>query len=364
MSAIQAFRQLATLRPRTRLSVFVPRLREGDHPTVRRAAVEDALHALQGHPDASARDERRQMAALSAVVVGAMDDRDAGGHLLVASNGVIELDLALPLLDTMSVAWGDRVPILPALMAVRHQHSGVLVVATARTARVYSLRDGVLVRVSKRRAFGLSGPHVRLDGAPGFRPGGRGPTRTDAHQRMVRRERERMYSAVLRDVATVATRHTPVVVGGGPITTRVLLDRLMDEGYTRLVLAHDLGVADSPRRLSDVTTAELSAFADREHQLMVDRLLEESAARGNGCAGVIATLEAARHGAVHELYVTVENARRHPGGTEELAVAVLAAGGLVTLVEGPGAARLDALGEGVAARLRHALFRGPTLVEA
>jgi hypothetical protein len=252
------------------------------------------------------------------------------------------------------VAWGDGIRVAPYVRALARQGAAAVGIVDSRTARVYAYRDGVLEGHGTLHAETHLGPvlHMGDHPRPGFHPGTRGVTGTDAAERARRTGRLRLLRALAERLVPLAAPDGWVLVGGIPTVASAALARLPDDVRVRARAIAGLDVHATAAQIAAHVESAVAALQREADAAAVAEILDRYAAGGTGSVGRQGTQESLREGAVDRLYFSERFLHDEPLAAEAAVQAAFDEDAAVACVGGAAAERLDAEAGGIAARLR------------
>lgn len=252
------------------------------------------------------------------------------------------------------VRWEGGIRAAPYVRALKQARVVVVALADRRKARIFTYQEGELTeRADLIADLDIGDLHESAASKrAATQTGSRGETGTDAGQRALEVSAARLHGRLLDEVRALAGRDGLVVLGG---TTEVVA------GLARQAEGLDGRIAERPSMHVDMTDAEVlgeteAAASELSLELQraaLDQVIEAAGASGRGCMGVRATKEALRDGRVDLLLVTRGLRERDADLVDHMVGAAFDHGAAVEEIGAEVAARLDAEGEGVAARLRY-----------
>jgi len=252
------------------------------------------------------------------------------------------------------VRWEFGIRAAPYVRALKQDRVVVVALADRRKARVFTYQAGAL---TERADLVADLDHGELNESAsskraGTQTGARGVTGTDAGQRALDVSATRLHTQLLEKVQDLAGRDGFVVFGG---TANIVT------GLARQAGGLEGRIAERPSMHVDMTEAEVLAETEaaaselslQVQGVIVADVLDAAHAKGRGCLGVEDTTTALRDGRVDLLVVSRRFRQRDMDLVDRMIGSAFDHGAAVEEIGADGAARLDAEGEGVAARLRY-----------
>ena len=260
--------------------------------------------------------------------------------------------VAVPMPDL--VRWEFGIRAAPYVRALKQARIVVAALADRRKARIFTYQNGALCEHTDLLAD-LDHGELHESAAShraGMQTGSRGETGSDAGQRALDVSASRLHAQVIDEVQRLAGRDGFVVFGG---TQDVVT------GLARQADGLEGRVAERPSMHIDMSEPEVLAETEeaaselslRVQDRTLAQVLDAARSSGRGCLGVKDTTEALRNGRVDLLVVTRRLREREADLVDHLIGAAFDHGAEVEEIAADVGARLDAEGEGVAARLRY-----------
>jgi hypothetical protein len=252
------------------------------------------------------------------------------------------------------VRW-RRGPLLGPLLRVWSSERNLLIaLVDSRRARLIDYRQGEFNEAADFRGSDyiddLSDRNTSKRG--GRFSGVRGETATDAADRILGLETERLLGHVADRIGEAAD-DAMVVVGGPPAASNALLRKLVARG-TNAQLHDGLELPMSLAELRVVVEPLVAAISERVQEKLVHEVLEAAGRAVHAVLGEIGVSVAAQRGQVDTLLLTTRALQEHEDLSEDLIGWVLETAGGVEVLSGEPARLLDDAG-GIAATLRYAL---------
>jgi hypothetical protein len=323
-----------------------------------RARIAAQLSAIRSHLSASDHREReafescvRHLDDAMSAISGAVG---APGWLAFITASGIRYAASQPVPLPDAVEWCRGARIARYLRVLKEETQVLVAVVDSRKAAVSRYRHGRLESLRQLHAHHPVGDVPHMGDAPRnrFHPGTRGRTGTEAAANAAAAGRKRLMHELGELMAEQAGSDGWVLIGGTPKAAMegyAALPRSLDG---RAVLSHGLGITASAHQIATAAAATGSALRRARDEELVGAVLERCGGHGKAVAGVLATREAMRAGAVHEVLLTSAFIDRQPDEAEDVVRAAMAQRARVALVSGNGATLLDTKAEGVGALLR------------
>lgn len=264
----------------------------------------------------------------------------------------------LPVSMPNLVRWEKGLRVAPYARALQAGRPVVAVVVDSRRARLLRYGSGRVTNESELEADtylgDLTDMHVpkRATGHSGMR----GKTGTDAANRYLEVERDRLLTRVAEEVRSEAGDDGLVVIGGVKRTIEAL-GKELGLPSERVVRNPSLSV-DSPddelRTAADRARDELSRHLEAK---LVERVVDRAHSGGAACLGTEDTHRALREQRVDTLLVTGQRRHERPDEVDRAEGTAFDQHASVIEVSGDAADRLDREGDGIGALLRYALDR-------
>jgi hypothetical protein len=283
--------------------------------------------------------------------------RSAGWMGLVTADGV-KLSEELPRVPIAYAAWRTGACIAPMLRSLSELHSSIVAVVNSREARIFRCTAGEVepLEVIPARLSPDEPTHMGAPSRLGFHSGVAGETGAELVQREARESLSRLASDTSSRIAGLAGAEGWIVIGGTPTAARETFAALPKAAVTRSIVLSEL---QDHATLGQVAAAasegasrlrRVRAFSD------VQGIVDAAGASGRGAVGmqrVRLALEERR--AADQLYVTENFVREHPEEATELVSLAIDQDARIEVAPSDAAEPLDAIGGGVAARLRWAV---------
>ncbi len=250
--------------------------------------------------------------------------------------------------------WEPGVRAAPYVRALVQERPVVLVLLDARQARVFRRKNGALDEVEDFHADTFLGDlsDIHTGKRPTKRSGVRGQTSTDAAQRFLEVNSERMVKELMDAAVRHLGDHGFLVIGGTPERVSQAanavpkgLDCRVHEAPSLRV---DMKVSEVREALDGIAT-EMTRDCQRE---LLEHLAEQARAGGRACLGRRDTERALREMRVDTLLISRTLVEREPDYADHMVGTAFAGSARIEEVQAGVSRLLDSEGEGLAARLR------------
>lgn len=253
------------------------------------------------------------------------------------------------------VRW-RRGPVLgPYLRTLKQDRPVIVALIDSRRARLLEYHAGELTETADLRADGFIDDLTDRNTSKRAtsHSGVRGETGSDAADRILRQESDRLLKNVANELDPAGT--DALIILGGPTAAVAGLEKLLQPGAgDRLRIASELHLTMSLPEIQRSVESVVTTLT-RELQLaLATAVLDDVRPGGLGGLGIHETAEACALGQVDRLILTPQFVAEHEEAAEDLIALTLEYGGAVDLLSDDAAALLDARGGGVAAHLRFA----------
>lgn len=262
------------------------------------------------------------------------------------------LPMAVPTPD--GVSWGIGMRAAPILRVLKQERAVVVAIADSRRARILEYRNGALEEREDLVAHRDLGDLAEAGASKRARTssGWIGETATDAAQRILSVERDRMLRQVADRVRLWAGDEGWIVIGGPREVSAALADLFPSGLSARVRIDDGLHLGMSASEISGHVERVASELSEAQQLGWVREVLDAAGAGGRGSLGPDATREALAAGRVDHLLLSRSRSREMDHGVEEWIRLGLESARAVDEVGGGAGELLDANGEGVGARLR------------
>ncbi len=264
---------------------------------------------------------------------------------------------ALPVPMPDLVRWEQGIRAAPYVRGLKQLRPVVVVLADRQRARLLIYRDGEIREPEDLRADTALGDLSDVNmGKRGARTTGiRGATSTDQAQRLLEVSSERMWKALGQRVSEYAGFNGYVVLGGTPETVSRLAGYLPESFSDRILERPSLHLAMTPAQVLEAAEQAARELTEARLEVSVDEVVDRARSGGRAVLGRQGTERALREMRVDLLLLSRGFIDAHPDFADRCVGTALAQDASVEEVPGEGAARLDAEGEGIGARLRYRL---------
>lgn len=252
------------------------------------------------------------------------------------------------------VRWERGIRAAPYIRALKQERMVVAALTDRRHARVFTYQKGEVSEHEDLLAdldFGDLGESAASKRGTG-QSGSRGETGADAGQRALDVSASRMQSRLVEVVSDLAGRDGFLVVGGtSESVSAVMKQAAAFEG--RMIERPSMHLAMTLAEVKDEVKAAASELTRSVQDELLSQVIDAARSGGKGCLGIQATKEALREGRVDVLLLSRGFLERDGDLVDRFVGTAFDQGSLVEELSEDGAARLDAEGEGVGARLRY-----------
>ncbi len=348
------------------LSVYVNGL--GKDPANRRVwrrRLEQELERAEDQLNGKEAGEREAFASARDAVLKELDGFQSflpgKGYVAFATSGGIRYAESLPSQVPTLVRWERGPRVAPYIRGLKQLRPMVTALVDGRRGRVFLYKEGKVEEVEDFRADTFLGDLTDI-GTPkraSDHSGTRGKTATDAAQRFLDVGMERMVRRVRDRVCDLAGGDGFVLLGGNHearATLRALFPRSMDR---RILEDPSLFVEMSIPEVKAATAEGASTLSKRRQQALLEQVLEQARARGNGCLGGKDTMKALTRGQVDILLLSRSFVEANQDFADQCVGDAFRQKAEVRVLSGEPGERLDAEGGGIGARLRFRVEEAP-----
>jgi hypothetical protein len=255
------------------------------------------------------------------------------------------------------VRWEDGIRVAPYVRALKQDRLVVVALVDSRRARVFEYRDASLSEVDDLlwdAAGGDDLTSINVSKRATSHSGVRGKTGTDAAQRSLDVETDRLVKRVTDVIVERAGSSGLVVVGGTPEPAGATIQHLPAAVRTRTIER----TSESTLEMSDAQVTEMlegaaSELNQRLQSTLLDEVIDLARSGGRGALTPRDVEPALREARVDTLLVSRSFIKGNPDYADKLVGAAFEQSAEVEELSQDGAARLDVEGQGVAARLRY-----------
>jgi len=261
----------------------------------------------------------------------------------------------LPVQVPNLVRWASGPKVAPYIRGLKQLRPLAVVLVDSRRGRVFLYREGEVQELEDLRADTFLGD--LMDPSPprrtGRLSGTRGQTATDAAQRYLGEGTSRMLKRA-REVCTDLIQPDGFLLLGGDQEAVSHLRSLLPKSLDRRILENpSLFVEMSDPEVKKAAAEGASALAKLRQNSLLEEIAERAYSGGNGSLGAEETVRALREGRVDILALSRGFVEANPDLADQCVCDAFHQGADVRVFSGESAGRLDALGGGVAARLRY-----------
>jgi len=289
-----------------------------------------------------------------------LDDNDGGflngrGWVGFATSDDLLYSEGLPVPMPNLVRWEDGLRVAPYARALKQARPVVAVVMDSRKARILRYLMGLLSQSDFLEADTYLGDLTDVGTAkrPSNHSGRRGKTGTDAAQRFLDVERERLVGRVAQELREEVGTDGLLIVGGADRTVDALVKELGDFASERRRVRPSLNFDMSDAEIRATVEAAASEISDALQQALVDELIGSARSDGDACLGEAETERAAVEGRIDTLVVSDGFRRRDPDRADHFEGTAFEHGASVVEVSRAAGERLDEEAGGTGAVLRY-----------
>ncbi|MFO8174574.1 MAG: hypothetical protein ACQET1_07165 [Gemmatimonadota bacterium] len=261
----------------------------------------------------------------------------------------------LPVQVPNLVRWATGPRVAPYIRGLKQLRPMAIALVDSRRGRIFLYREGELKEVEDLRADTFMGD--LMDPSPpqraGRHSGTRGETATDAAQRYLGEGTSRMLRRVKELCLDLIQPEGFLLLGGDQEAIahlRPLLPRKLDR---RILENPSLFVEMADPEVKKAAADGASALAKLRQTSLLDEITERAYSGGNGSLGAEETVRALREKRVDILALSRGFVEANPDLADQCVTDAFHQGADVRVFSGEPAGRLDAVGGGVAARLRY-----------
>ncbi len=255
------------------------------------------------------------------------------------------------------VRWEPGLRVAPYVRALKQERLVVGVLVDSRRARIFTYQDGVLAEPENLKADALTGDlsDTNQSRRATTHSGTRGKTATDAAQKLLEHEEQRMLKALVSTLQDRLGNRGRLVIGGTPEVVRHLMDLLPESVRHRTIAASGLRVempdVDVRKRVEEAASRLNQQIQEQNVAQVIDEA--RSGGRGTVCADPVT--KALRESRVDTLFLSRGFVRANPEYADHMVGTAFEQNTEVEELAADGGHRLDTEAEGVAARLRYVL---------
>jgi hypothetical protein len=247
------------------------------------------------------------------------------------------------------VTWQQGAVIGPCLRALKHERPVIVALVHAHAVSLSRYVNGKLEALEPVRSS-WEGRGIRNSRRGRARPGARNAVETEVGSQRHREQVRRLASRLVARLTLLAGRDGFLLVGGSPEGTREVMSTLPRELRERSISSREIDQTSSTVEIVRAAARAARELRSRRGRNLVSRMLDHMGNRAVG--GVPALQRALLQRAVDVLLVSPRFLHIEKQRAEQLLHAALAQGAEVEVLSGEVGVLLDALADGVAARLR------------
>jgi hypothetical protein len=273
-----------------------------------------------------------------------------------AESGLIHAGaLRVPMPDL--VRWEPGLRVAPYVRALKQERLVLGVLVDSRRARIFTYQDGALAEPENLHADSLMGDlsDTSQSRRATVHSGMRGETATDAAQKLLEREEQRMLKDLVISLQERVGTRGHLVLGGTPEVVRHLLDFLPEPVRHRTIQASSLRVEMKDSEVQREVEGAASLLTQRLQEEALEVVIDEARGGGRAALGAEAVTKALRESRVDTLFLSRGFIRENPEYADHMVGSAFEQHAEVEELSTDGGYRLDSEGEGVAARLRYVL---------
>ncbi len=258
------------------------------------------------------------------------------------------------------VCWEPGVRVAPYVRALKQDRPVITVLSDRRRARIFRYAQGELSEPMNIIAEDVSGDlsDINTSKRASSYSGIRGQTGTDAAQKVLAVEADRLRKHLADTVAEEAGDGGFVVLGGTSEWATALRDQLPRGLASRTLQEAGAHLEMSTAEVRKVSEDAASRLTQSAQERLLEEVVNQAHSGGKGALGTEEVERALRESRVETLLLTRGFIRANPDYADHLVGAAFQQHADVEELSFDGAQRLDREGDGVAARLR---FRAPAM---
>ena len=255
------------------------------------------------------------------------------------------------------VRWEDGLRVAPYVRALKQTRPVVAVIVDSRKARVLRYEEGEIRSDSPLHADTYIGDltDVNVSKRASGHSGVRGKTGTDAAQKFLEIERDRMIAKTADEVREQLGSDGFLVIGGVERAAATLEKEFSQLPDSRILRRDTLNFDMSDAEIRGVVEEAASELSDREARDTVAELIDRAGAGDRACLGDEDTERALREQRVDTLVVTDRVRQERPDRIDHFEGAAFEQSATVVEVRSDSAAELERQGGGIGALLRYAI---------
>jgi hypothetical protein len=258
------------------------------------------------------------------------------------------------------VFWEDGIHVAPYVRGLKQSRPVVVLIVDSRRARIFRYQGGEASELEDCRADTFMGDltDVGVSKRAASRSGVRGETSTDAGQRALDVSAQRMVKHAVDVAAGLAGSDAFLVLGGVTEAVARAEQELPRPLQARTTHAPQLYLEIGDAELEGVVERAASELTRRHQMDLLATVIEAAGHGGRACLGREETLKALEEMRVDTLLLSRTFIQAEGERADECVRAALAQDAAVEELSDAGAARLDAEGGGIGARLRYRVREG------
>lgn len=279
----------------------------------------------------------------------------AKGWVGFATADEIRHSETLPVQVPNLVRWASGPRVAPYIRGLKQLRPMAVSLLDHRRSRIFLYKEGELQEVEDLRADTFLGDLMdpSVPQRTGHHSGTRGETATDAAQRYLGEGTKRMLKRVKEVCLDLIQPDGFLLVGGEQEAVANLRAQLPKTLDRRILENPSMFVEMSAPEVKKAAAAGASALAKLRQNSLLEEITERAYSGGNGSLGAEETVKALREGRVDILALSRGFVEANPDMADQLVCDAFHQGADVRVFSADPAARLDAVGGGVAARLRY-----------
>ena len=277
------------------------------------------------------------------------------GYVAFATSAALHHSENLPVQVPTMVRWEEGPRVAPYIRGLKQLRPMVTALVDGRRGRVFLYTEGEVSEVVDLRADTFMGDlsESASSGRASKHSGSRGETATDAAQKYLEVGTDRMLKEVKEQICDLAGADEFVLLGGDHEAVAMLRRLLPGSMDQRLLENSSLWLEMSLAEVKAATAEGASALSTRRQEALLDQVLEQAYARGNGCLGGENTVMALEKGSVDILLLSRSFVSGSPDLADQCVGQAFRHGADVRVLSGGPGGRLDEAGGGIGARLRY-----------
>ncbi len=255
------------------------------------------------------------------------------------------------------VCWEPGIRVAPYVRALKQARPVITVLVDQRRGRIFEYLHGEIEEPTNVIAEEISGDlsDVSSSKRATSHSGVRGKTATDAAQKVLDVESDRLRKRLADKIAKMAGDHGYVVLGGTPEATAQLKEYFSPALQKRSLYASSLHLEMTPAQVRTASEDAASLLTQSRQEELLEEVVNQAHSGGKGALGPAAVQRALRESRVETLLLSRSFLRANPDFADHLVGHAFQQHADVEELSFDGAERLDREGEGLAARLRFRL---------